>query len=323
MPATPTLSVVICTHKPARERLARVLAALREQTLPCAHWELLLIDNASASPIDAGQDFTWHPRLRLIPEPELGLTRARLRGIDASAGDVIVFVDDDNLLAPDFLAQAAAVATSWPMLGAWGGRIDPEFEVTPPAWTHEYWFLLAIAQIEQPRWSNQADCSAALPVGAGLCVRRAVAERYAERVRLDPLRRSLDRVGSSLSSGGDIDLALTAIDCGLGLGRFPALRVTHLIPAGRLERDYLLKLAESVAYSAVLMHYVRGKPLAHLQRSKTEALLAAWRRFRLSGVAKAFAQAYARGEASALKTIATLERRGTDTLGRERPSSLR
>jgi glycosyltransferase involved in cell wall biosynthesis len=41
------LSVIVCTHNPRQDYLARALAALRDQTLPTNEWELLVVDNAS------------------------------------------------------------------------------------------------------------------------------------------------------------------------------------------------------------------------------------------------------------------------------------
>ena len=92
MPAT--VSVILCTHNPRADYLSRVLASLRGRTLPAEQWELLLIDNASEQPLAEIRDISWHPRGRHISE--LGLTLARLRGIQESDGGLLVFVDDDN-----------------------------------------------------------------------------------------------------------------------------------------------------------------------------------------------------------------------------------
>src|SRR5690348_12350374 len=100
------LSVIICTHNHRLEYLSRTLEALRVQTLPMAEWELLLIDNASRSAVAASVNLTWHPNARHIREEVLGLTPARLRGIQEARGKLVVFVDDDNLLDPDYLTNA-------------------------------------------------------------------------------------------------------------------------------------------------------------------------------------------------------------------------
>jgi len=126
-------SVIICTHNPRPHYLRRVLGALRAQTLPLDQWELLLIDNASERPLTATDwGLSWHPRARHVREEDLGLAPARLRGIREAAAEMLVFVDDDNLLAPDYLEQALRIKREWPMLGVWGSGVTiPEFEAQP------------------------------------------------------------------------------------------------------------------------------------------------------------------------------------------------
>lgn len=257
----PALSVIICAHNPRAEYLRQTLAALEAQTLPREQWELLLVDNASREPLAARWDLKWHPQARHIREDELGLTPARLRGIREAIGEVFVFVDDDNLLAPDYLQQATEIARGWPMLGAWGGRIVGRYETPPPAWATPYLGMLAIREFTGNRWSNSYDDGEARPCGAGMVVRRSVATVYASKVCTDPLRLGLGRKGASLVSCEDSDLALTAIDLGLGVGMFDAMQLEHLIPAGRLEESYLLKLTESMAFSHVLLASLRSRPV--------------------------------------------------------------
>ena len=93
------LSVIICCHNPRSDYLERVLEALQAQTLSTNNWELLVVDNASENPVSASHNISWHPNARHVREENLGLTRARLRGIAESKADLLVFVDDDNVLA--------------------------------------------------------------------------------------------------------------------------------------------------------------------------------------------------------------------------------
>jgi glycosyltransferase involved in cell wall biosynthesis len=252
------LTVVICTHNPRPDYLDRVLAALQVQTLARDCWELLVIDNASHPSVTERIDVSWHPRSRCIREPKLGLTHARLRGIEAAKGEIIVFVDDDNVLGSNYLAQTVSIAHKYPAMGAWGGRIVGEFEQVPPAWSRRYLPLLAIREISEDKLSDVLPAHETIPCGAGLCVRRVVAERYAKLVFQDARRMSLDRKGKLLSSGGDTDLALVASDLGMVTGQFVALTLTHLIPAVRLEEAYLLRLIECMGYSHMVLHSLRN-----------------------------------------------------------------
>jgi GT2 family glycosyltransferase len=249
------LSVVICTHNPRADFLTRTLASLRAQSLSSAEWELLVVDNASRVPLPPDTALPGHPASRVVAEPEIGLTAARLRGIAEARAELLVFVDDDNILAPDYLARAAALATAWPMLGVWGcGSYAPEWEVAPAPGFEEYIRYLAVHRAPRDRWSNQPFDYAATPAGAGLCVRAQVARRYANNVRHDPRRKLLGRTGANLAGCEDFDLALTAIDLGLGTGVFTELAMTHLMPRGRVEESYLLRLIEGHACSTVLLH---------------------------------------------------------------------
>lgn len=289
------LSVILCTHNPRADFLRRTLAALRQQTLALADWELLLIDNASSEPLEKAWDLRWHPQARVVREEALGLTPARLRGIAEAQSDLLVFVDDDNLLAPDFLATAARIARDWPVLGAWGGRIDPLFETPPPEWTKPHWIKLAIRQFDRDVWSNIPGSIEALPCGAGLCIRKDVARQYAQCARSDERRMALDRKGSAMSSCGDSDMALTARDIGLGTGLFTALKLEHIIPPSRLTREYLLKLTEAAHYSLLWLQSFRGGvPTLH-RPTPIGRLLQALAVARMNPEARPFHQAMMRG----------------------------
>src|SRR3954452_2966602 len=124
------LSVIICTHNPRLDYLRRVLEALRDQTLPTDHWQLLIIDNASNTPLKDILDLSWHSSACCILEKQVGLSAARQRGIKDSSTNLLVFIDDDNILDSNYLKEVMSIEQKWPLLGAWGsGSIVPEFEM--------------------------------------------------------------------------------------------------------------------------------------------------------------------------------------------------
>jgi glycosyltransferase involved in cell wall biosynthesis len=258
-PVWPELSVAICSHNPQKDYLLRVVNALKGQSLPCQLWDLVVIDNASKSPIREWLDVSWHPSARHIQEDKVGLTNARLRAIKETAGNVIVFVDDDNVVGADFLKHAQRIGQKNSFLGAWGGRITAEFEKKPDEWTKRYWNLLAIRDVKEALWSNDPEAWWSQPCGAGLCIRRNVAVEYARQLATDAFRRSLDRTGTSLMSTGDTDMVLTARAIGLGWGVFPDMEVTHIIPSFRLSERYLLRLVEAMATSQVIQQVRSGR----------------------------------------------------------------
>ena len=248
----PDISVIICTHNPRLDNLTQTIESLKAQTLPREQWELLIVDNASQEPLAKIWDLSWHPHARHVRENELGLTMARLRGMKESTGELLVFVDDDNVLAPDYLWAAAKLVLEFPQLGAFGaGKISPVYERAPRAEFECYSQHLALREQKTDLWTNLPVITEALPYGAGLCVRRKVAAEYRRKKASGGLLYG--RVGQNLMSAEDIEIALLAPQLGFGYGVFVRLSVQHLIPAVRVEEKYLLRLVEGMELSNSLL----------------------------------------------------------------------
>ena len=319
-PGARFLTVAICTHDPRRDQLERTLRSLREQDLPHDRWELLLVDNASTNGVCETMDLGWHPRGRLVKEPRIGLTMARVRVIDEAEGDPIMYVDDDNVLEPGYLTRVLRLVGEHPTLGVIGaGRLEPEFEEAPDPQLAPYIGMLALRTVDAPAWSNDPR-DQVIPWGAGMAVRRVVAERYRELIATDPLRQRLDRSGASLNSGGDDEFSWVACEMGLGKGIFPELGLLHLIRASRVKQEYLLRLAEGIAFSHALLAHLHGRKVRKPKvQPSWKALLGRMARLRvgetlheahrlydrraLSPVTRAFDDAYQRGVARFHATI--------------------
>ena len=269
------LSVIICTHNPRPDHLARTAAGLGLQTLATHAWELIVIDNASVPPVDAATFRASHPSIRVVREPTLGLVAARLRGIREATGDLLVFVDDDNVLAPNYLQLATEIAGRVPKLGAFGGQVHGEFETPPPSWFRHRLDRLAITEFSVASQTGQTDGSLA-PCGAGLCVKAEVATAYRSQAESDPRRQLLGRSGRNLGSGDDTDLALTACDMGYEMGRFPELHLVHLIPSGRLSARYLARVTRGHAQAQLRLLTLRKKGDGHA-RKMWHARFALWK----------------------------------------------
>jgi len=251
------LSVVICAHNPRKDHLQRVLRALRNQTLPKDCWELLLVDNASHVALAPVWELSWHPNAHHILETELGLAFARRLGIQHAVTDVLVFVDDDNVLDEDYLSEVMIIKRDWPFLGVWGSGVTlPEFEMAPPSHLEGLLMHLTLRKTAIISWSNVPSCIDSHPWGAGMCVRKSVATEYSKLYRQASIYIT-GHQGKSVVSGGGEDREICIIACktGFGMGVFPQLRLTHLIPKERVGEKYLLELAEANLLSDMLLDY--------------------------------------------------------------------
>ncbi len=252
------LSVIICTHNPDLNKLNRVLASLEGQCYNKANWEWIIVDNASKEAVKTQLPQHLQHQIRVIEEPEPGLTPARIAGIRAAQHAWLVLIDDDNVLNASYLSQSANIIEEHPELGAFGCRLNPEFEARPSPDILPHLFMLAIRQPEMDVIGKTYQWDST-PFGAGMVVRKAVAEHYIGLLQSDPMRKGLDRKGNSLMSSGDVDLAHTAIDMGYATGVFKSLEITHIIPAFRLTKSYMKNMMRYNALSNHLLFYIRFK----------------------------------------------------------------
>lgn len=263
------ISVILPTHNPRPDYLRRVLESLHGQTLPAHHWELLVVDNASRVDVEAICRAVGGLRMRVVREENLGLTAARLRGFAETKESLLVMVDDDNVLAPDYLELVFGIAERHPHLGVFGGAVRPVFESDPPAWISGAWSGLGCRDLgpdeliwpEQPsatgRQVRLSEFPSCAPIGAGMVLRREVAAFYARSIR-DRRVEISDRKGDKLSSAGDNDMCLCALEQGWQAGYFPSLKISHLIPPDRTTLAYQKRMAREAMRSFVVMLDLHG-----------------------------------------------------------------
>jgi glycosyltransferase involved in cell wall biosynthesis len=257
------ISVVVCTHNPDLNLLIRCLEAISNQIKSDYAYELIVIDNCS------NIDFKGHipdtVQFKYIYEERLGLTYARLRGIEISKGGYICFVDDDNILDDDYLININEIVSCHSKLGCFGaGIISPIFEKIPDASLIPYIGSLALRNEIEDQISNDIS-DYYYPYGAGMVVRRDVALKYSEDVVNSELKLSLDRKGNQLNSCGDDHFSWIAIRMGLQKGVFTTLKLKHYIPRNRVQKEYLLRMAESFGYSRSLLFHINGKEFPGLR----------------------------------------------------------
>jgi hypothetical protein len=251
----PSLTVVIPTYNPRLDHLERVLVSLRAQTVPLPEWDLLVVDNNSNPPLAGQIDISWHPRGEVLVETTQGKMHAIRAAFRHTCTDLVMFLDDDTVANADLIEQTLRVASQHTMLGAWSPRVELEFEDPAAAPPSRLRSLLSERLIEKASWSNDLSHTPSTPWGGGMCLRRAVADAYLAQTADRPNRLQLDPMGDQPGYGGDTDLAYTGCSIGLGMGVFPQLVITHLIPTRRSTVEYLLRNLEAHEYSHILHHH--------------------------------------------------------------------
>ena len=250
----PEIAVAVCTFNPDERLLRRTLDAVAAQTL--RSFDCVIVDNNSDRPVaelPSVRDFLQRvPAARVVREDTPGLSYARCAAIAATSAPLVCFVDDDNEPVPDYLAVALRLLGEHPGLGALGpGRVEVDFVDGASEWFAERFRPHFQHKTHPDRLTS--GCVAATwtdyyPPGSCMVVRRPVLERYRTRFLSGELWAS-DRVGSSLSSGGDTQIVWEAIRMELAAGISGELRIQHMIPAKRANLRYMTKLAYGTSSS--------------------------------------------------------------------------
>jgi hypothetical protein len=126
-----SFSVVLCAYTEARwDDLVQAIGSVRRQTLP-PHEIIVAVDHNPRLLARAQQAL---PGVVVVENHEArGLSGTRNSGVAAARGSCILFLDDDAIAAPDWLARLQAVFASSRAMGA-GGAIEPLWLCGRPAW---------------------------------------------------------------------------------------------------------------------------------------------------------------------------------------------
>jgi GT2 family glycosyltransferase len=128
-PRQPMISVVVPSKLERRETLSRCIESLEALDYPS--YELLLVDNRAR---DEDGSLAWlerFPSVRVLRERRPGVSVARNRGLEAAAGEIVAYIDDDVSVDPGWLRAIAARFAARPEEACVTGLILPAELETP------------------------------------------------------------------------------------------------------------------------------------------------------------------------------------------------
>jgi glycosyltransferase involved in cell wall biosynthesis len=246
------VSIIICCHNGANRLPETIRHIARQRVPPYIAWELIIIDNGSTDNSAMVARLEWQKHsvdtyLKIVKEPMLGLSYARVRGFKEARYEYMIMCDDDNWLDENYVTMVYKILSENSAIGALGGFGKLIFETEPPAVELSYIFAAG----------EQAPCSGKVPgnkvYGAGCAVRYAA---YHKLVASGFKSLLTDRRGAELSSGGDYELCLALAILGYDIWYDERLRFTHFITRERLTWNYFLRYAhESSKCFNVLTSY--------------------------------------------------------------------
>lgn len=253
--------------------LARVIEALARQSLDPRLWELLLIENAKSHSCDHSLLSPLPCASKLMIEKKSGKVNAMAAAAQEISGKWVVFVDDDNLVATDYLESLLKLHREFPQIGVFSASISGIFKAAVPEWANDYLIYLAIRRVETPKWANCYPAPVG-PIGAGMCVRADLYQEFAQLVINGNLSSGLGRTQGSLMAGTDDTVFMDIAFCsGYGCGEFPELKLEHVIPPERLTLDYISRLVRDVTYSHTILERMRRSGRIRIMRSFLKLLI--------------------------------------------------
>ena len=239
------LSIVIATYNRATLLLDALKSVIR-QSAPAQEWECVVVNNNSSdNTSECFAEFaSEHPEynLRIVDEPNQGLSYARNRGIRESVGEYIAIIDDDEHIAEDFVAAYIRLFDDVPEAVAAGGPIVARYPTGRPRWMSCYterpiantmYFGEEVREFPKGR----------VPGGGNMALRRSAIRRYGV------FDTSLGYSGESLIGGEECDLFERLQIANAKYYYVPTAVMYHIIPREKLTKEYFARLSYNVGVS--------------------------------------------------------------------------
>ena len=272
----PKISVVICTYNRCsklRDTLVSLAQMPVSEDLP---WELVVVDNNSSDKTkDVVEAFAEESCLnaKYVLECAAGLSHARNRGIAESRGAIISFLDDDVVVASDWLTEIWKAFEKYDAMCV-GGRVLLHKDIKVPAWWHES-FNVGIGKFDRGDSVIRPENgdTELIGIGANMSFRRMVFEKYGL------FNTEMGRIGNGHRTGEETEVVLELRRKNEKVIYYPGAVVYHCISSDRFSKQYLRMnsyhfgkwryLSESELHSKSLK--ILGMPL-WMYRSTLEAI---------------------------------------------------
>jgi len=134
----PPITVVICTRE-RPDALARALDSLLAQDYP--DFRVLVVDNApvTADTAEVVRAAARRGPVDYLVEPKGGLSFARNAAVAAAPGEILAWLDDDEVADPQWLAEVARALADHPEADVVSGVIVPaELETSAQLWFEQF-----------------------------------------------------------------------------------------------------------------------------------------------------------------------------------------
>lgn len=249
---TPLITIVIPTYR-RPDILGELMDALLPQ-MPGTPVEILVIDNCpDASARDQiaalGADM---PALQYAHEPQSGVVHARNHGVRAARGTYILFLDDDEVPSPGWLAGFLIHAHAGVVMAS--GRILPRYEAEPDPGLADLVFRLFSRDYPDPDGADITRHHIELGTGNALF----------HKARCFPESPAFD-LRFNRTGGEDIWMIKRLISEGEAIVWAREGLVAEVVPASRMTGRYLAQRRFNQGQLRCMFLWLSTRPVDRLQ----------------------------------------------------------
>lgn len=255
------ISVIVCCYNSSARLKPTLEHLFAQQFSQPLNWEIIVIDNNSTdnTAYEANRLYANSNKsipFQVVSEQKPGLSFAREKGFQTAMHNILLMVDDDNSLCPNYVETIHRTFQSDNGIGMVGGLGIPVIENEAPEWFNRYAYCFATG----PQNGNSAEPESLY--GAGLGLRLDILDRLKSAGFTSLLS---DRTGNSLLSGGDTELCMAYRMAGFKLKYVGEITFEHHLPSGRINWKYLRRLFHGFGITKarldIYRNVIAGRPI--------------------------------------------------------------
>lgn len=232
------VSIVICCYN-SSEIIVPTIESINNLIMPevLNNIELIVVDNnCSDNTVELVKQtfYNKYINLKIVIENKPGLMNARKKGVEVANGDIVVFVDDDNILNNNYIQRVSDIFSSNESVGVIGGQVIQK-TTNYPSWFEKYLGVYACGRVSDR--SLDVTTTRMTLFGAGLSFRSEVIKK----VLVDNFYNLvlMGRTENTLLRGDDSELCMLAILNGWHVWYQDDLILHHNILERRINWDYV------------------------------------------------------------------------------------
>ena len=244
------ISVIICCYN-SENRIAETISYVANQkNTEGIPWEVIVVNNASTDNTDKVAKKEWeryktNVNFKIVDQPILGLSSAKMKGIEEAKYEYLLFCDDDNWLNENYISLAYEIMEDNAEIGVLGGKSEGEYEGTPPEWFTRRKAHFAIG--EQSPESGDLTESRGWVWGAASIYRKQSLDTI-NNLKIETVLTG--RKGNKMTTGEDVELCFMIRELGYKIWYDDRLLAKHYMPSSRysFKKFNKLHIANGIAY---------------------------------------------------------------------------